>query len=344
MKIHYFQRYHDKENVTTANTMLLLSRLYQYSSDKFFRFLKDNYFSGAFEPEIEFELQARSSSSIPDAVITQPSFKIVVETKMSDWFYSDQLLRHLESFKDENFKVLLTLAPELMNHDKKLEFDKQLAEYNSTLSRPIIHINTTFEMMLNAITDIIDDRDYEMIDVIEDYKDYCYKDHLIPISDSWKYMRMQLAGVTLQFNIENKVYYEKASRNFRAHDYLGLYSNKSVRAIGKVCARIIAVYTENGLEFEAEYGELTEERKATIRLAVLDGDKHGYDLRNIKHRYFLSKSFTKQISRKIPQEHQWEREYSILQKFFQQIHCLMYLKLQAYCKATHGVKHKLFLK
>lgn len=35
MKIHYFQRYHEKENVATANTMLLLSRLYQYSSDKF---------------------------------------------------------------------------------------------------------------------------------------------------------------------------------------------------------------------------------------------------------------------------------------------------------------------
>ena len=30
MKIHYFQRYHEKENVATANTMLLLSRLYQY--------------------------------------------------------------------------------------------------------------------------------------------------------------------------------------------------------------------------------------------------------------------------------------------------------------------------
>ncbi|MBQ4529583.1 MAG: hypothetical protein IJA36_03070 [Lachnospiraceae bacterium] len=44
MKIHYFQRYHEKENVVTANTMLLLSRLYAYSADKFFRFLKSEYF------------------------------------------------------------------------------------------------------------------------------------------------------------------------------------------------------------------------------------------------------------------------------------------------------------
>lgn len=40
MKIHYFQRYHQGEDVATANTMLLSSRLYQYSSDKFYLFLK----------------------------------------------------------------------------------------------------------------------------------------------------------------------------------------------------------------------------------------------------------------------------------------------------------------
>lgn len=57
MKIHYFQRYHEKENVATANTMLLLSRLYSYSSDKFFRFLKSEYFSDSFNPEIVFTLQ-----------------------------------------------------------------------------------------------------------------------------------------------------------------------------------------------------------------------------------------------------------------------------------------------
>jgi len=51
MKIHYFQRYHEKENVATANTMLLLSRLYSYSTDKFFRFLKSEYFSDSFNPE-----------------------------------------------------------------------------------------------------------------------------------------------------------------------------------------------------------------------------------------------------------------------------------------------------
>ena len=123
MKIHYFQRYHEKENVATANTMLLLSRLYSYSSDKFFRFLKSEYFSDSFNPEIIFTLQEKSVDSIPDATITQESFKIVVETKMSDWFYSEQLMRHLKSFGDEKYKVIITLAPELMAKDKIADFE-----------------------------------------------------------------------------------------------------------------------------------------------------------------------------------------------------------------------------
>lgn len=147
MKIHYFQRYHEKENVATANTMLLLSRLYQYSSDKFFRFLKSEFFSDSFEPEIAFNLQEKSVDSIPDATITQESFKIVVETKMSDWFYSDQLMRHLNSFSGEKYKVMITLAPELMAEDKKETFEKQLKEYNATQDHPVIHINTTFDIV-----------------------------------------------------------------------------------------------------------------------------------------------------------------------------------------------------
>ncbi len=233
MKIHYFQRYHEKENVATANTMLLLSRLYSYSSDKFFRFLKSEYFADSFEPEIVFTLQEKSVDSIPDATITQEGFKIVVETKLTDWFYSDQLMRHLKSFGDEKNKVMITLASEPMAEGKLADFEKQLKAYNATQIHPVIHINTTFETMANAIREVIDNRDYEMQEVLDDYLNYCYRDGLIPVSDSWKYLRMQLAGTTLDFNTANNVYYDNTERGFRAHDYLGLYKQKSVRAIEK---------------------------------------------------------------------------------------------------------------
>lgn len=299
MKIHYFQRYHEKENVATANTMLLLSRLYSYSSSKFFRFLKSEFFSDSFEPEIVFNLQEKSVDSIPDATITQESFKIVVETKLTDWFYEEQLMKHLKSFGDEKYKVMMTLSSEFMDEGKKTDFEKHLKEYNETQSHPVIHINTTFEYLANAIREVIDDRDYEMQEVLDDYLNYCYNDGLITISDAWKYMRMQLAGATFNFNVENGVYYDKAEQGFRAHDYLGLYTNKSVRAIGKVSARITAIETENGIKFTPEFGELTDERKQKIIDAIIDGDSHGYDLRTIEHRYFFVEKFYETDFKKI---------------------------------------------
>lgn len=57
--------------------------------------------------------------SVPDATITQDSFKIVVETKMSDWFYSEQLMKHLEAFNDDRHKVLMILDSEHMKKVKK---------------------------------------------------------------------------------------------------------------------------------------------------------------------------------------------------------------------------------
>lgn len=299
MKIHYFQRYHGKENVATANTMLLLSRLYSYSSDKFFRFLKTEYFSDSFNPEIIFTLQEKNVESIPDATIKQESFKIIVETKMSDCFYQEQLLRHLNSFNDEKCKVMITLAPELMKEQKKATFEEKLKQYNEGQRYPVIHINTTFEEMAKAIDEILDDRDYDMKDVLEDYLNYCYTDGLISSKDAQKYMRVQLAGTTFDFNISSNVYYDNAERGFRAHDTLGLYKNKSVRAIGKVIARITAVETENGLKYNAEFGELTDERKRLIENAISDGDSHGYDLRTIEHRYFFVDKFYETDFKKI---------------------------------------------
>ena len=305
MKIHYFQRYHTKENVATANTMLLLSRLYAYSTDKFFRFLKSQYFSDSFDPEIVFRLQESSADSVPDATITQESFKIVVETKMSDWFYDDQLLRHLKSFHDEKNKVLLTIAPEPMSKEKMAGFMEKLKEYNKTQNYPVIHVNTTFEELADAVREVLDDRDYELQDILEDYCSYCNMDGLIPINDSWKFMKMQLAGKTLKFNLSENVYYDNAERGFRAHDFLGLYHQKSVRAIGKISARITAVMDDGKLKYEAEFGTLTEERKATIERAVSNAELYGYNLKTVKHRYFFVEKFYETDFKKITPNAPW---------------------------------------
>lgn len=281
--------------------MLLLSRLYQYSPDKFFRFLKAD--SGAFEPEVTFTLQEKSVDSVPDATITQESFKVVVETKLSDWFYSSQLMNHLNTFNGEKYKRLLTLAPVPMAKDKKNDVETQITDYNKTSGEKygIVHVNMTFEELADAVQDVLDDRDYEMQAVLDDYIDYCHHDNLIVEQDSWKYLRMRLCGTTFDFNMKSGLYYDNAEHGFRPHDYLGLYKNKSIRAIGKICARIVAWEDSDSGEmyYETKPGECTQSRKDAILDAIEDGRNYGYDLASEKHRYFFVDQFVETDFKKI---------------------------------------------
>mgnify|MGYP003552413717 FL=1 len=88
MKVHYFQRYKGKENTVTNNVMLMLSRLYNYNSSFFYSMVSEwisnqneENIGNDIDLDINFELQPDSNGdTIPDAIIGQESFKIIVET------------------------------------------------------------------------------------------------------------------------------------------------------------------------------------------------------------------------------------------------------------------------
>ena len=93
-----------------------------------------------------------------------------------------------------NAKIYSSTMAKYWN-DKFLELDEINSDEKNT---NIIHIHTTFEKIVESIDEIIDERDYDMKGILQDYTEYCYTDKLIP--DSWKRMRVQLAGTTLAIN------------------------------------------------------------------------------------------------------------------------------------------------
>ena len=161
MQIHYFQRYHSKENVDTSNTMLMLSRLYNYNADKFFVMLNALILGQDETPEITFDLQVVGDESVPDAIISQKSFKIVVETKLHNQFQQNQLEKHLTQFGTEEIKVLLTLDPKPMKESLMdsfcIVFQKYNADKINEMRTPIRHVNITFEQLVAAMEDIVDE-------------------------------------------------------------------------------------------------------------------------------------------------------------------------------------------
>lgn len=183
MQIHYFQRYHSKENVDTSNTMLMLSRLYNYNADRFFLMLNSLILGEKESPEITFDLQVAGDESVPDAVISQKSFKIVVETKLYNQFTKQQLVNHLNQFGAEDIKVLLTIDPKPMKRQLSDELEEELKKFNKEnmdrLVHPIKHVNLTFEQLVEAIEEVIDERDTEIMAVLEDFKNYCFDEKLM---------------------------------------------------------------------------------------------------------------------------------------------------------------------
>ncbi|MCL1880933.1 MAG: hypothetical protein FWF76_02010 [Oscillospiraceae bacterium] len=284
MKIHYFQRYHSKENVHTSNAMLLLSRLYQYSPSKFCNFLT-NILPDNADIELTFRIQDKiSGGTVPDATISQASFKVAIETKLGGDFSLAQLKGHIGTFKNEDYKVLLTLDPSPMRATFKTKLNKFLSEQ----SQSIAHKHLTFDDLINQIDDAIDERDYEMKDVLEDYREYCYSSGLIP--KDWKRMRVQLAGTTLAINKKLNVYYDNVERGFSGHQYLGLYNQKSVRAVGKIYAIAVAALVKGKLDVEEEVGTITSDMEGIIRAAIEDAKNYGYSIHN-GHRYFFIEKF-----------------------------------------------------
>jgi hypothetical protein len=294
MQIHYFQRYHSKENVDTSNTMLMLSRLYNYNADKFFSMLNTLVLGEDESPEITFELQVAGDDSVPDAVISQKSFKIVVETKLYNQFGKQQLINHLNQFGSEEIKVLLTIDPKPMKKSLYDEFAAELKKYNADnmerLIHPIKHVNLTFEQLVEAMEDIVDDRDAEIIAVLEDFKKYCFDEKLIP--DGYKWMRAVVAGTTFRDNIALNLFYDKERVKSSEHGYIGLYKDKSIRAIGKLKKTIIAEIVDGELKYRTENGDpATQDEIDRIKDAIQRASDYGYNLRTVSHRYFIVDRF-----------------------------------------------------
>ncbi|MBO5752317.1 MAG: hypothetical protein J6S69_01335 [Proteobacteria bacterium] len=87
---------------------------------------------------------------------------------------------------------------------------------------------------------------------------------------------------TLNLAISTCAYWNRQPQKFKLNESIGLYKDKSIRAIGTVIACITALKTENNFECHSEFGEFTDERIATILNII--------NLRhqeNIRHWYYF---------------------------------------------------------
>jgi len=230
--IHYFQRYSQPENVATNNTLLLLSRLYNYSPNKFNGFLSELLNDANLESGVIFNQQKRGKTSIPDGCIYQSSFKILIETKLYDKFEISQLNEHLNSFESEEYKVLLLLSTSEPDQLIKRKIEEIIVEYNKNNGKNIKFISTTFQNIVSKYRNCLEDYDYKLQEVVDDYESYCIECSLITNNDSR--MRVVACGWTSELNFRYNLYFDPIERGYSAHKFFGIYKEKKVIGVGKL--------------------------------------------------------------------------------------------------------------
>jgi len=292
--IHYFPRYSQKENMVTNNTMLLFKRLYNNSPDKFNRFLNSILEDSGIELDIsiKFGQQERGQYSVPDAFIQQDSFKILIETKLYSQQNIGQIKGHFNEFKDEPNQIFLWINKESIATKYKNQIIDEVKKFNSKRKNKISFASTTFKEICEKFDDILNDYDFEMKEMIQDYDAFCYESGLLDNAESK--IRLVPVGVTLDENLMYNIYYDPSSHSYQSHNYIGLYKDKTVKAVGKIICTADVNYDAANDKMdviETQIGTLTSENKETIKKVMTHAyNEYGYELYE-GHRFFIVDKF-----------------------------------------------------
>lgn len=187
-----------------------------------------------------FSQQTKAKSSIPDLAITQKSFSIVFETKTSNWFYDDQINKHIAGFDDSSEDKVLFLLSNFESDNPEEQFENIIVEAKKY---KIILKPLTFEDFVGSFERVCNSE--YLKNLLDEFKIYLDRNELLP---KWRYLLdvVSCSG-TLQ-EIEENVYMcpdAGGAYSHRRAKYLGAYASKKVSDIFEVKA-IVVIETNLG--------------------------------------------------------------------------------------------------
>lgn len=288
-KIHYFQRYNSKENWVTNATLLLLSRLYHYDKLKFETVINSILIESslALNIGVDFSQQQWRKSSIVDGVISQESFKVIIETKLLDNFSVDQLIRHLDAIEGSySERILLALSKNKVDIKVRTAMTKTM---QNEKYKGIKFASTTYEDIYQIIDNNLSEYDLEMKEILYDYISLCSENKLTNIDN--RTMLVFTAGESLFENLKYDIYYDPITRKHNSpFKYIGLYKDKAVKSIGILNKTVYCDYDSGKLVATNGYdlNQLSKEEYERI-LGTIENTGY-YDLK-LGMKFFLVDKF-----------------------------------------------------
>ncbi len=237
-EISLFSGYNVSENRTTNYCLLMLKSLYDENP----RFLGELLSSLISEDTgdlvgVRFRQQEKKKESIPDGLISQRAFTVYVETKNRDWFYDDQLEKHLDALDREALgkKILIALGNfDATNEEREQRFSKIISVCNTTYKQSIFFIAITFEELIDEI-ESLQGLSKNLFDMIAEFRRYLSEQGLL---SSWKNL-LDVVNCSGSFQevVDGNVYFCPALGGHYSHlrcKYFGAYRNKKVERVALV--------------------------------------------------------------------------------------------------------------
>lgn len=280
-----FQRFSQGENQVTNNVVLFLQLIYRSSPARFERLLVDLIYDVELSVGPLFSQQVRSRASVPDAVVEQKSFSLFVETKLGKDVYFDQMRRHIEGLRETpgsgSTRVMLALS---VTCPPEQEVD-QLKKLAKTGARPCQFHATTFERIRDAADKVIPEYDEELRQALSDFDRYLEHENLVDWSQ--RFLPIFPCGDSFEFNRSLGVYYHPATRpSVAQYDFIGIYTRKAVRVIGRINTVVQASFDGKSPAFETERGAMDDGvRQRVVDTVTAVAGLH--DLKSDTHRFYI---------------------------------------------------------
>lgn len=234
-EISLFADYHQKENSLTNYCGLLMKMLYEDSPRKFEELLATlvktdtNIIVGP-----TFTQQTKTVKSIPDLAITQKSFSVFFETKTTDWFYEDQINRHIAGFKQTADDKILFLLSNFENDNLDEQFQEEITEAkkNKIILQPL-----SFEDFVGSLEQVCN-TEY-LKNLLDEFKIYLDRNGRLP---KWKYLLDVVSCSGTLEEIKQGVYMcpdTGGAYSHRRAKYFGAYASKKVAEVFEITAIVV---------------------------------------------------------------------------------------------------------
>lgn len=243
-----FPRFKSAENFATNNTLLLLNRIYKLDP-KFFESLLNRLMDSddiAIGPTFAQQRSSKTNRAvgIPDGILAQSSFKLVVETKLTDrsFWGKEEYSSH---FQNERTRILFTISRNGMAELRKKEVMQTLKKYDEETKSTgtTAHKDQTFRGLISeirlTITGTRTRYKVELEDLVDDFESFAFEEGLL----SDEHLRMHVFAInnSEEDNKKYVLYYNYAHLNESPHRFVGLYRNKAIKYIAETKVIVIPV-------------------------------------------------------------------------------------------------------